>query len=136
MQPEFDDPRYGGINPYALGFAMMQDIERICLDPTEEDRYWCPDIAGCGDPLGALKDIWANYRDESFVSQYLSPRLIRQWKMFQIRNEEQPRTSASTPSTTSAATGRSAAFCRDSTMWPGQTRTFRWWTSTLRATGG
>ena len=38
FQPDFDDPRYGGINPYALGFAMMQDIERICTEPTDEDR--------------------------------------------------------------------------------------------------
>ena len=50
LQPEFDDPRYSGINPYALGFAMMEDIERICRDPTEEDREWFPDFAGCGDP--------------------------------------------------------------------------------------
>ena len=87
-QPEFDDPRYGGINPYALGFAMMQDIERICVNPTDEDREWCPDIAGVGQPFEALKQIWENYRDESFVSQYLSPRLIRQWKMFQIRDDD------------------------------------------------
>ena len=45
-QFDFDDPRYGGINPYALGFAMMQDIQRICVSPTEEDREWFPDIAG------------------------------------------------------------------------------------------
>ncbi len=45
-QPEFDDPHYGGLNPYALGFAMMQDIERICVDPTDEDREWFPEIAG------------------------------------------------------------------------------------------
>lgn len=32
------DPRFSGINPYALGFAMMQDIERICTEPTAEDR--------------------------------------------------------------------------------------------------
>ena len=30
FQPDFDDPRFSGINPYALGFAMMEDIERIC----------------------------------------------------------------------------------------------------------
>ncbi len=84
MQPDFDDPRYGGINPYALGFAMMQDIARICVKPTDEDRAWFPDIAGNGDPYHTLADIWANYRDESFVSQFLSPELIRKWKMFQI----------------------------------------------------
>jgi spore cortex formation protein SpoVR/YcgB (stage V sporulation) len=87
MQPQFDDPRYGGINPYALGFAMMQDIERICVEPTEEDREWFPDIAGAKDPFGVLSHVWANYRDESFISQYLSPHLIRQWKLFQVRDE-------------------------------------------------
>ena len=30
FQPEFDDKRYYGINPYALGYAMMDDIRRIC----------------------------------------------------------------------------------------------------------
>ena len=38
-----------GINPYALGFAMMQDIERICTEPTAEDQQWFPAIAGSGD---------------------------------------------------------------------------------------
>src|SRR5690349_17699262 len=49
-QPEFDEPHYGGLNPYAVGFAMMQDIERICVRPTDEDREWFPAIAGSGDP--------------------------------------------------------------------------------------
>jgi spore cortex formation protein SpoVR/YcgB (stage V sporulation) len=52
MQPDFDDRRFSGINPYALGFAMMQDIERIALTPTDEDRLWFPDIAGNGDSYG------------------------------------------------------------------------------------
>src|SRR5215475_14649406 len=38
FQPDFDDPRYSGINPYSLGFAMMSDIERICTEPTAEDQ--------------------------------------------------------------------------------------------------
>ena len=46
MQPEFDSPYYSGINPYALGFAMMTDIRRICEEPTEEDQRWFPNIAG------------------------------------------------------------------------------------------
>src|SRR3546814_13068946 len=62
-QPMFDTPGYNGINPYALGFGMMTDIERICTDPTEEDREWFPDIAGSKEPMEVLKHIWANYRD-------------------------------------------------------------------------
>jgi len=87
FQPNFDDPRYGGINPYALGFAMMQDIKRICTEPTEEDRAWFPDFAGNGDPYGTLRHAWANFRDESFVLQYLSPTLIRRFRLFQVTDD-------------------------------------------------
>ncbi len=88
LQPDFDDPRYSGINPYALGFAMMRDIKRICLKPEEEDREWFPEIAGNGDPYGTLRHAWANYRDESFVLQYLSPRIIREFRLFKVVDEE------------------------------------------------
>jgi len=87
FQPDFDDPRYGGINPYALGFGMMQDIERIVRDPTEEDRYWFPDIAGTGDHTAVLRDAWANYRDESFILQFLSPAMIRKFKLFHVKDD-------------------------------------------------
>lgn len=72
-QFDFDDKRYGGINPYALGFAMMQDIQRICVAPNDEDREWFPEIAGREEWRAVLRDVWANYRDESFVRQFLSP---------------------------------------------------------------
>lgn len=87
-QPSFDDRRYYGINPYALGFAMMKDIERICLTPEAEDRQWFPDIAGNKAPMETLKDIWANYRDESFVSQFLSPHIIRKLGLFLVVDDE------------------------------------------------
>ena len=87
-QPSYDSGHFGGFNPYALGFGIMSDVERICIDPTEEDREWFGDIAGSGDPVEVLKDIWANYRDESFVSQFLSPHLIRQWRLFKILDHE------------------------------------------------
>jgi spore cortex formation protein SpoVR/YcgB (stage V sporulation) len=82
------DPTYGGINPYALGFDMMCDIARIVREPTEEDRQWFPEIAGTGDEMKALRDIWANYRDDSFISQFLSPHLMRKWRLFHIVDEE------------------------------------------------
>jgi spore cortex formation protein SpoVR/YcgB (stage V sporulation) len=87
FQPEFEDRRYNGINPYALGFAMMEDIKRICTTPSAEDREWFPAIAGNGDPYGTLRDAWANYRDESFVLQYLSPHLIRHFRLFKVLDE-------------------------------------------------
>ena len=73
FQPEFDDQRFSDFNPYALGFAMMQDIERIVTEPDDEDREWFPDIAGSGDVMATLRHVWANYRDESFIIQFLVP---------------------------------------------------------------
>ena len=86
-QPDFDDPRFGGINPYALGFAMMQDIQRICETPTAEDREWFPEIAGSRDWRAVLKDAWSNYRDESFIQQFLGPEVIRRFRMFSLEDE-------------------------------------------------
>jgi spore cortex formation protein SpoVR/YcgB (stage V sporulation) len=87
FQPDFDDRRYSGINPYALGFAMMEDIARIVTQPTAEDSEWFPEIAGTGDEMAVLRDVWANYRDESFILQFLSPRLIRQFKLFEVTDD-------------------------------------------------
>jgi spore cortex formation protein SpoVR/YcgB (stage V sporulation) len=89
FQPDFDDPRFSDFNPYALGFAMMQDIERIVTSPDDEDRAWFPDIAGRNDVMAVLRDVWANYRDESFISQFLSPRLMRSWRMFHLHDDPQ-----------------------------------------------
>jgi stage V sporulation protein R len=86
-QPDFDDPRFGGINPYALGFAMMTDLQRICLDPTDEDREWFPEFAGNPDWRSVLKGAWANYRDESFILQFLSPKVIRDFRFFSIEDD-------------------------------------------------
>jgi spore cortex formation protein SpoVR/YcgB (stage V sporulation) len=87
FQPGFDDQRFSGFNPYALGFAMMRDIERIVADPETEDREWFPDIAGTGDVMAVLRHVWANYRDESFISQFLSPRLMRHMRMFHLHDD-------------------------------------------------
>src|SRR5437764_6551876 len=87
FQPEFDDPRFSGFNPYTLGFAMMQDIERIVSNSSDEVREWFPDIAGTGEVMATLRDVWANYRDESFISQFLSPRLMRRMRMFHLHDD-------------------------------------------------
>jgi len=87
-QPGFDHPRYGGINPYALGFAMMRDIRRICEQPTAEDRAWFPDLAG-SDWIASLDFAMRNYKDESFIAQYLSPQLMRELRLFSILDDDQ-----------------------------------------------
>ena len=81
FQPDFDSPHYSGINPYSLGFAMMTDIRRICEHPTEEDRHWFADIAG-SDWKKTLQFAMRNFKDESFIQQYLSPKVIRDLKLF------------------------------------------------------
>jgi spore cortex formation protein SpoVR/YcgB (stage V sporulation) len=87
FQPSFNDRRFSGINPYALGFAMMNDIRRICTEPTAEDQEWFPDFAGCGDWMGTLRQAWAQYRDESFILQHLSPKLIRDLRLFAVSDD-------------------------------------------------
>jgi len=85
-QPNLRSRAYNGINPYALGYAMYRDIRRICEQPTDEDRHWFSDMAG--KPwLPTLDHAMRNYKDESFIGQYLSPRLMRELRLFSIRDE-------------------------------------------------
>ena len=86
-QPPVTDPRYNGINPYALGLAMYTDLRRICEHPTEEDRRWFPDIAG-SDWNKTLHEAMHNYKDESFIGQFLSPKVMRDFRFFAIRDNE------------------------------------------------
>jgi len=83
----WESKHYTGINVYALGFAMLTDIKRICMSPDEEDLKWFPEIANT-DWLSTIKDIVSKYRDESFVLQYLSPKVARQFKLFAIKIQE------------------------------------------------
>jgi stage V sporulation protein R len=85
-QPPFDSPHYSGINPYTLGYAMMQDIRRICEAPTEEDYSFFPDIAGTPWQQ-TLDSAMRDFKDESFILQYLSPTLIRELKLFAVLDD-------------------------------------------------
>ncbi|HRD66230.1 MAG TPA: SpoVR family protein [Candidatus Competibacter sp.] len=87
QQLPFDHPYYHGINPYALGFAMMSDIKRMCQEPTDEDRYWFPDIAG-QDWIKTLDFAMRNFKDESFIAQYLSPKVMRDFKLFAVLDDD------------------------------------------------
>ena len=85
-QPKASDKGYSGFNPYALGFAMYTDIVRICEHPTDEDRQWFPDIAG-SDWVPTLDAAMRNFKDESFIGQYLSPKLMRDFRLFAIHDD-------------------------------------------------
>lgn len=90
-QPVFDSDYYSGMNPYALGFAMFQDIKRVCENPTDEDKEWF----GAGyktyfegkDWRDVTKYAMMNFKDESFISQYLTPKVIRDFRFFTVHDK-------------------------------------------------
>ncbi|MCI5060131.1 MAG: SpoVR family protein [Alphaproteobacteria bacterium] len=80
---------YNGINPYTMGFAMFEDIKRICEEPTEEDYEKFPDIAGSQDWVSVLKHAMENFKDDTFFLQYLSPKVIRDFKLFAVNDDDE-----------------------------------------------
>ncbi len=88
FQPGFDSKFYSGLNPYTLGFNIFSDLKRMSLDPTEEDKKWFPEIAGKGNWAENFRYIVENFKDDSFVLQYLSPKVIRDMKLFEISDIE------------------------------------------------
>ncbi len=87
-QPEYNSKYYSGLNPYTLGFNIFMDIKRICQKPTDEDKKWFPDLIG-KDWLEQVHYVMENFRDDSFILQYLSPKVIRDMKLFTIFDDEQ-----------------------------------------------
>lgn len=86
-QPPFDSPYYSGINPYALGFAIFTDLRRICENPTEEDRRWFPELVDTNWKQ-SLTFAMKSFKDESFILQYLSPKVIRDLKLFSVLDDD------------------------------------------------
>jgi stage V sporulation protein R len=88
IQSDFDNPYYQGINPYALGFAMFTDIRRIAEHPTAEDKQWFPELVNT--PWQKTLDFaMRNFKDESFIAQYLSPEVIRKLKLFTLLDDDE-----------------------------------------------
>lgn len=86
FQPAFDSPYYQGINPYALGFAMFSDLKRLSEQPTAEDAAYFPHLVG--QPwLKNLRFAMENFKDESFIYQYLSPKVIRDFRLFSVLDD-------------------------------------------------
>lgn len=75
--------KFGGWNPYALGYAIFADIERICKNPTEEDKYYFPSLIGANH-IEATTEAMKDFNDSGFISQYLSPKVMRDFKMFSL----------------------------------------------------
>lgn len=87
-QPDWDSRYFSGINVYALGYAMMADLKRMCEAPDAEDKRLFPKICNT-DWRETIKHVVANYRDESFISQFLSPKVCRQLQLFTIDMDEE-----------------------------------------------
>lgn len=83
FQPNYDSRWYSGPNPYALGFNILRDVRRICENPTEEDKEWFPQLIGKR-WQDAIKEAAFEHRDDSFIMQYLSPKVIRDMKLFTV----------------------------------------------------
>lgn len=87
-QPPYNSEYFSGLNPYTLGFNIFMDIKRICEDPTEEDKEWFPGLIG-KDWLEECTFAMENFRDDSFIQQYLSPKVMRDMQLFTIMDDEE-----------------------------------------------
>ncbi len=82
-QPNYNSRHYSGPNPYALGFNILRDVKRICENPTAEDKEWFPKLIGKR-WQDAVKEAAFEHRDDSFIQQYLSPKVIRDMHLFTV----------------------------------------------------
>lgn len=73
------------INIYSLGYAIFEDIKRICEEPTQEDLEWFPHFAGKGDWIEMSKHVMESNNDETFIEQYLSPTVMRKFGYFLLQ---------------------------------------------------
>jgi spore cortex formation protein SpoVR/YcgB (stage V sporulation) len=88
-------PDHTKFNPYQLGFSIFTDIKRICeggqfvgskwVPITDEDRKYFPNLIG-KDWATEVNYAMKNFKDESFILQYLSPKVARDLKMFAIND--------------------------------------------------
>ncbi len=89
-QPAFDSRSFHGLNPYALGFSIFRDIRRICEEPTDEDRQWFPSLAGSS-WQESIQFAMTNFKDDSLIEQYLSPKVMRDMRLFMMHDGEEDR---------------------------------------------
>ena len=86
MQRKFNQKGFQ-INPYAIGFAMMQDIKKICENPSQRDKKQFPHIANTN-WVETFDYIMRNYKDSSFVEEFLSQNVIEKFNLFSINYDQ------------------------------------------------
>jgi len=57
------------------------------MEPTEEDKEWFPDWAGNKNWVDTVLFAMRNFKDDSFILQYLSPKVIRDFKLFVVLDD-------------------------------------------------
>lgn len=108
-QPTYNSPYYNGLNPYKLGFEMFHDIMFMARGPKnkrEEKRYadgkYEETFANSAyykngvkqsflgaDWLELMHHAMQNYRDESFIREFLSGGICRDFKFFAINDDDE-----------------------------------------------
>lgn len=74
-------------NPYYLGFSILMDIKKMCENPDDEDLAFKPELKG-KDWKKVILDVVENYRDDSLILEFLSPKLIKKMQIFTIYDDE------------------------------------------------
>lgn len=83
-------------NPYKLGFSIFMDIKRICeggnsglhgewVPITDEDKFYFPNLIG-KDWVDEVNYAMENFKDETFILQYLSPKVVRDLRLFAVND--------------------------------------------------
>ena len=124
FQPPVGHPAYSGINPTrsasrctptSSASARSRPTRTVTGSPTSPARPWLP----------TLDHAMRNYKDESFVGQFLSPQLMRELRLFAISDDEREKELEVSAIHDEAATGACARRCRTSTTWAAANPTSR-----------
>lgn len=75
-------------NPYRLGLKIFEDIRRICINPTAEDKELFPNLIG-KDWVEEINYAMINFNNETFLLQYLSPTVAREFGMFSLESNSE-----------------------------------------------
>ena len=73
-------PSFHTINPYVLGKELFKEIKRVCIEQDEESLQAVPSLRG-KEWLEAITFAMENFKDDSFIFQYLTPNLARKMKI-------------------------------------------------------
>jgi stage V sporulation protein R len=78
---------YRQLNPYKLGFMIFMEIKRLCegKDLDAEDHEYGARLIG-KDWREETHKAMSDYRDETFILQFLTPKIARELGLFSLRD--------------------------------------------------